>query len=110
MGLDFKLPFFSIPYGKMLSAFSSPSIGGSLFGGNSPFGSSVGASGFGSSPASGLTSNLLGSGSGLATAAALAVTAGLLYPKVTGLFTGQKDLSFRDGKSCFGGRLIHCHC
>lgn len=78
----------------MFSALSSPSLTGSLFGGNSPYGSTA---------ASALSSNLLGSGSGLtsssmATAAALAVTAALLYPKVTGLFTDGKTLSFRDGK------------
>ncbi|XP_054724918.1 uncharacterized protein LOC129235233 [Uloborus diversus] len=83
VGLDFKLPFFSIPYGKMFSALSSPS---SFFPGQS------GLQSFGST-------NLLGSGnSGLATAAAMAVTAALLYPKVSGMLgLGGKGV-FRDGQ------------
>ncbi|GBN26086.1 hypothetical protein AVEN_255966-1 [Araneus ventricosus] len=96
VGLDFKLPFFSIPYAKMFNALSAPSVGGglgSLFGAGSPYGSP-------SAAASSLTSNVLGSGSGIsstvATVAAMAVTAAMLYPKVTGLFSGDGN-TFRDG-------------
>ncbi|GBM44992.1 hypothetical protein AVEN_173997-1, partial [Araneus ventricosus] len=66
---------------------------GSLFGAGSPYGSP-------SAAASSLTSNVLGSGSGIsstvATVAAMAVTAAMLYPKVTGLFSGDGN-TFRDG-------------
>ncbi|GIY13633.1 hypothetical protein CEXT_768011 [Caerostris extrusa] len=102
VGLDFKLPFFSIPLCQdVLSALSAPSIGGGL---GSLFGSGVGA-GYGSPSAatSSLASNLLGSGSGasstVATMAAMAVTAALLYPKVTNLFSLDGKGVFRDGKS-----------
>ncbi|KFM71909.1 hypothetical protein X975_05172, partial [Stegodyphus mimosarum] len=94
VGLDFKLPFFSIPYAKMFSALTAPSVGGGLFGS----GSSYGSTGSGTSS---LTSNLLGSGSGLssgmATMAAMAVTAALLYPKVSNIFSLDGKGVFRDG-------------
>ncbi|CAL1263943.1 unnamed protein product [Larinioides sclopetarius] len=96
VGLDFKLPFFSIPYAKMFNALSAPSLGGGL---GSLLGSSYGSP---SASASSLTSNILGSGSGVsstvATVAAMAVTAAMLYPKVTGLFSADGN-TFRDGGS-----------
>ncbi|KAF8777472.1 hypothetical protein HNY73_014329 [Argiope bruennichi] len=97
VGLDFKLPFFSIPYAKMFSALSAPSLGGGLgnfLGGGSAYGGSP------TTAASSLSSNILGSGSGIsstvATVAAMAVTAAMLYPKVTGLFSADGN-TFRDG-------------
>ncbi|GIX75877.1 hypothetical protein CDAR_480551 [Caerostris darwini] len=97
VGLDFKLPFFSIPYAKMFSALSAPSIGGGL---GSLFGSGAGY-GSPSAATSSLASNLLGSGGGasstVATMAAMAVTAALLYPKVTNLFSLDGKGVFRDG-------------
>ncbi|GFW93457.1 uncharacterized protein TNCV_46601 [Trichonephila clavipes] len=96
VGLDFKLPFFSIPYAKMFSALAAPSIGGglgNLFGSNSGYGATPNVA------ASSLSSNILGPGtsSTVATMAAMAVTAALLYPKVTSLFSVDGKGVFRDG-------------
>ncbi|XP_015905595.3 uncharacterized protein [Parasteatoda tepidariorum] len=92
VGLDFKLPFFSVPYAKMFSALASPSIGSGLFGNGLGFGGSPSIS------TGTIASNLLGtgSGSGLATMAAMAVTAALLYPKVSNIFSLNSN-TFRDG-------------
>ncbi|KAG8188345.1 hypothetical protein JTE90_026962 [Oedothorax gibbosus] len=95
VGLDFKLPFFQIPYAKM---FSGGGLGG-LF--TNRYGSSLPAASATSSLGhSALGSSLLGSSSSsLATMAAMAATAAMLYPKVSNMFSLDGKGVFRDGGS-----------